>query len=252
MRRSIAYAVAERADHVTAVPDIPAETVAERIFLAMFGLMFSMYARPGKIAQPGSRAHAGVGAFNLVRAEAFRAIGGFHRLRLSVDDDIRLGQALKYAGYAARFVLARGALSVRWQVGLAGMIRGVEKNFFGGLGYSLARVAVVLTGMVTLGIAPYVGLLVGPPATRWVCAAGVASVALLLATSRRGSGIGWTYAATMPLATMAITVGLIRSVVLTLVRGGVVWRNHLYPLAELRAHVRLRETWTREVWRSTH
>ena len=42
-----------------------------------------------------------------------------------------------------------------------------------------------------------------------------------------------------------------RSAWLTLRRQGVRWRDHLYPLDELRAHVRLRNAWTREVWRST-
>jgi hypothetical protein len=44
---------------------------------------------------------------------------------------------------------------------------------------------------------------------------------------------------------------LARSVVLTLLRRGVSWRGRLYPLDALKAHVRLRNHWLREVWYST-
>ncbi|WP_435021450.1 glycosyltransferase [Tundrisphaera sp. TA3] len=251
LRKSIAYAESERADHVCAIPEVLSDTSAERVFLAMFGLLFSMHARPGKIADFSSRANAGVGAFNLIRAESFRAIGGFRHLALSVDDDIRLARALKYGGYAARLVLGRRAVAVRWQVGLGGMIRGLEKNFFAGMFYSLPRALGAGAAVVILGIAPHAGLFVGPIWTRAVCGIGVASIVLALAGTKRGSGIGGVYGLILPVGAVAVLVALVRSVVLTLARGGVIWRGHLYPLAALRAHVRLREAWTREVWRST-
>src|SRR5579864_6542541 len=101
--------------------------------MAMFGLMFLLYSPVWAVENRALPAHLGIGAFNLVRASVFRAIGGLSRLALSVDDDMRLGQALKFAGYSTRVLLGHGAVSVRWQVGLGGMIRGLEKNFFAGL-----------------------------------------------------------------------------------------------------------------------
>ena len=86
-----------------------------------------------------------------------------------------------------------------------------------------------MAGLFALGIAPHVGLFVGPIWSRVGCGAGVVAIAAALAASKRGSGIGWPYALTMPLAAVAIMIALARSVVLTLARGGVVWRDHLYP-----------------------
>ena len=164
---------------------------------------------------------------------------------------MRLGEALKFAGYRPGFLLGRGAVSVRWQVGLGGMIRGLEKNFFAGLGYRLDKVFVVAWGMLSVGIGPFLGLSFGPSWVRVACGLGVASMAILLGASSRQSRTGWYYAFAMPFATVALLVSLARSVVLTILRDGVRWRGHHYPLKELRRHVRLREAWTREVWKST-
>ncbi len=251
LRRAVAFAEAEGLDHVTVGPEIPTESAGERTFLALFGLLFAMYSPLGRLDDRRSKAHAGIGAFNLVRAESFRAIGGFRRVALSVDDDMRLAQALKFAGYRMRFLLGRGSVSVRWQVGLGGMIRGLEKNFFAGLGYRLDKAMLVGAGILVIGLMPYAGLFVGPGWARLTCGLGVAAIAATIGASSWHSRIGWYYAALIPFGAVAITTSLVRSVALTLIRGGVRWRGHLYPLRELKAHVRHRDAWAREVWRST-
>ncbi len=252
LKRAVAFAESERVDHVTVGPEVVVESVGERMFVGLFGLLFSMGAPFARVADMRSKAHAGIGAFNLVRLQAFRDIGGFRNLALSVDDDMRLGQALKFAGFRPRFLLGRGSVSVRWQVGLGGMIRGLEKNFFAATGFSLPKAAAGALLIAVVGFAPFLGLFVGPPWARIACAAlGVGSIAITLGASARQSGIGWYYVFAIPLATIAILFSLARSIVLTLARGGVRWRGHHYPLAELKRHVRVRDLWAREVWRST-
>jgi glycosyltransferase involved in cell wall biosynthesis len=251
LRKAVAFAESERLDHVTVGPEIPTESPGERMFLMMFGLLIAMNAPLGRLENPRSRAHAGIGAFNLVRAEAFRAIGGFRHLALSVDDDMRLAQALKFAGYRMRLLLGRGSVSVRWQVGLGGMIRGLEKNFFAVMGFRLDKAFGGGVAILILGVMPYVGLFVGPWWARLACGVGVASITATVGASARHSRIGWSYAALIPIAATLMLVSLIRSVALTLHQGGVNWRGHLYPLDELKAHVRSRDAWMREVWRST-
>ena len=251
LRKAVAFAEARGLDHLTAIPGVLAGSMGERSFLGLFGLLLSMHGPLGRIEDLTSKAHIGVGAFNLVRASAFRAIGGFAHLTLSVDDDMRLAQALKFAGYRPGVVFGRGSVSVRWQVGLGGMIRGLEKNFFGALGYRLDKALAVALGIMLLGIAPYLGLFVGPWWARSVSALGIASVAAILAAGNRQGAIGWPYALLLPAASLAVLASLARSVVLNIARRGVDWRGHHYPLRELKAHVRIRDAWTREVWRST-
>jgi len=251
VRRAVAYAEGMGVDQITVAPEVDTHSVGERVFLCLFGLLFSLYGPIGRLGDRRSRAHIGIGAFNLVRAEAFRAVGGFRHLALSVDDDMRLGQTLKYAGYSMRFLLGRGAVSVRWQVGTWGMIRGVEKNFFAGLKFEIARVVVVGAGLFVVGIAPFAALFVGPIWTRLLSGVGVMAVIVILAAGHRQSRIAWPYALALPLASILVLFALGRSVALTLMNGGVNWRNHHYPLSTLKAHVKERDAWLEEVWRST-
>jgi glycosyltransferase involved in cell wall biosynthesis len=249
--RAVAWAVWSGLDHLIATPDVLTESLGERMFLAMFSLLFAFRAPLWKVANPRSKVALGIGAFNLVRAEAFRAIGGFRRLALSVDEDMRLGEALKFAGYRAGVVLGHQAVLVRWQVGLGGMIRGLEKNSFAGLDFRLTNSAAIITGILALGVLPYLGLFVGSWHTRIVCAAGVGAAALILGAVRGQGGLAWYHALFLPIGALACALSLVRSVWLTLRRGGVRWRDHVYSLDELRAHVRLRNAWLREVWLST-
>jgi glycosyltransferase involved in cell wall biosynthesis len=251
LRRAVAWAVAQRADHVTAAPEVPLDTLGERLFLTMFGTLFLLYSPPWRVENPRSPAHLGIGAFNLLRAEVFRSIGGLRGLALSIDDDMRLGQRVKAGNYSTRVLLGYGALRVRWHESMWGMIRGVEKNFFAGLDFSLVKVVFGIMFILWLGAAPHVGVFFGPWWARGICALGVASVCLLLGQTAWQSRIGWYYGLLMPASAVLSAFALARSTFLTLLQNGVRWRDHFYPLAELRRHARLRNAWTKEAWKST-
>jgi len=251
LRRAVAAAVAGGVAHMTVSPEVPTETLGERVFLSMFltGLAFHS---PGWLVQdPRSRAYLGIGAFNLVRAADFRAIGGFGRLKLSVDDDMQLGRAMKWSGRKSRVVLGARAVSVRWQVGLDGMIRGLEKNYFAGARFQLWRMLVFQAAIILVGIAMFAGLLVGPVWCRLICGVGVAALSIMLEVMGRPCGVRWYHAAFMPVASLVNMYALFRSTWHTLRRGGVTWRGHLYSLKELRDHVSMREIWMKQLWSST-
>jgi tellurite resistance protein TehA-like permease len=59
---------------------------------------------------------------------------------------------------------------------------------------------------------------------------------LLYRYYRQYTGIAAWYALTFPVAACLVLYAILRSMILTIVRGGVVWRGTLYPLAELRRH----------------
>jgi hypothetical protein len=102
-----------------------------------------------------------------------------------------------------------------------------------------------------MNVLPFVGLVVGPSWSRAACAVGVACICAMVGASGGGSGIRFYYGLLLPVAAVLILWTLLRSTARTLARGGVRWREHLYPLADLRRHVRLRRRWLREVWLST-
>jgi glycosyltransferase involved in cell wall biosynthesis len=251
LKQAVGYAESEEVDHVTVGPGVPAESVGERIFLGFFELVFLLTTRFQSVADQGSKAHIGIGAFNLVRQRTFRDVGGFRRIALSVDDDLNLGKILKFAGYRSRLLLGQDAVTVRWQTGLGSMIRGLEKNFFAATGFSVAKSLAGTVFVAMIGIAPFAGLFVGPDGNRIASALGVAALAATMFASSRQSGIPWYYAFSIPLGATAVLVALWRSIILTISRDGVRWRGHHYPLADLRRHLRMRDAWTREVWKST-
>lgn len=248
LRKAMAFGAACGADHVVVLPEVPAEGFGEGLFLAMFVSLFSFYSPLEAVEKRESKAHLGIGAFNLVRASALAALGGFRNLSLSVDDDMRLGQALKAAGFQPRVLIGSGAVSVRWQVGLAGMIRGLEKNFFAAAEFRLWLALLYVALFFLLGAAPHAGLLFGPWWTRILCGAGVAAMCACVQQAGRESDLRWYYGLTMPISAALIDIAMLRSIGLTLFRGGVRWRDHHYPLSELRHHVRERNAWVRKLW----
>ena len=68
LRRAVTMLEEQKLDHLPVLPDVVVPGVALNAFVAAFGVFFSMYARPWKVRDPRSRAHVGVGAFNLIRA----------------------------------------------------------------------------------------------------------------------------------------------------------------------------------------
>ena len=251
IHRAVGFAEKSHVDHLVVTPGMITRSVGERVFLCLFGILFSMYAPLGWLHDRRRRSHVGIGAFNLVSAEALHAIGGFRHLALSVDDDMKLGLALKSAGYPMRLIFGEGAVSVRWQVGTWGMIRGIEKNFFAGLKFRFSRVLIVVLGVLTTSVAPFAGVFVGPIWTRVVAGLGLASLGIILAASGRQSRIAWSYLFLIPLAAILILIALTRSVWITIRQDGVNWRNHHYSLASLKNHIRDRDAWLAEIWRST-
>lgn len=251
LRRAVAWSERQGIDHLAVAPEVPAEGPGERVFLLAFGLAFALSSPFWKVADPSSRVHVGVGAFNMVRTRAFRAIGGFRPLSLSIDDDLQLGRILKAAGYRSRVLLGGGAVSVRWHIGLWAMVRGLEKNFYAVTRYWTTGVVGAVFLILGLFVGPYIGVLMGPWWTRSTCGLGLVAITLLSLGIGHHGRIRWYYAALLPLGGLACAWALVRSTWITLRRGGVRWRDTLYPLPRLREHVRRREAWVRELWLST-
>jgi len=92
LRRAVAYANAERADHVVLFPRMIMKGPGERMMIAFFQMLFVFGHRPWRVADPQARDHMGVGAFNLVRRTVYEAVGTYRALRMEVIDDMKLGK----------------------------------------------------------------------------------------------------------------------------------------------------------------
>src|ERR1700685_2513941 len=104
VRRAMAYAEAEKADHVVVFPRMIRKQPGEYMMIAFFQTMFVFGHRPWKVADPKADDHMGVGAFNLVRRTVYDAVGTYATLRMEVVDDMKLGKVVKNGGFAQRNV----------------------------------------------------------------------------------------------------------------------------------------------------
>ncbi|HYL80237.1 MAG TPA: glycosyltransferase family 2 protein [Candidatus Acidoferrum sp.] len=232
LQAAITHAEKHRLDHLVAIPLVETVGFWETILVSCFGLLFGLALRPWQVGNPRSRAHVGIGAFNLIRNSAYQAIGTHRALANAVVDDLELGRRVKQAGLRQAAVRGLDLLQVRWQIGLSGVVSGLEKNAFAGVGYSLVRATATCVTLAALGILPFVGAIVGPARGLWAGAA--LAVSALQAAHARQAGLPVWSGPFHPLATGVLIYAVARSTILTLRRGSVEWRGTSYPLAGLR------------------
>jgi glycosyltransferase involved in cell wall biosynthesis len=232
---AMAITEAERLDHLAALPTITSPSPAVRWSIGAFSMFFLLFTRAWRVPDPSSRASIGIGAFNLVRASAYRAVGGHEQIRLRPDDDLMLGRVLKARGFKAGLRLSAGTVRVDWYATLGDLVRGVEKNTFAGLSYSTAAAVLSVSGLILHAgyfLLPIV--VVGP--TRWLTLADLAVLLVSGAAAAPSIGqSGWT-TLLQPFAALLFAGVQARATLLTLLRGGIVWRGTFYPLTDLRGN----------------
>lgn len=237
LRRAVGHAERAGLDHLVLGPTPTGGSPLMRVLLAYFALSFALSTRPWRATDPRRKEHIGIGAFNLVRARMLRALGGFERIRLRPDDDIKLGKLIKQAGHRQAFAEGSGLITVPWYATARGMIRGLEKNAFPYLDYSVALTVGAILLMLTLNLLPWL-LLPFVDGLAFACALTVVllSVVLCAAAAVRTLGLPAWYGLAFPLGALLMALAIANSMWRVLRDGGVRWRGTLYPLAELRAN----------------
>ena len=72
--KAIRYAINNGLDHLTLPPKIVSRGVLLQSFVAAFTLVFDMTQRPCRVNDPQAREYVGIGAFNLIRKDAYERI----------------------------------------------------------------------------------------------------------------------------------------------------------------------------------
>jgi len=234
LRRAMVCAEMTKTDHLVVAPTMLQGRWDEGIVLGFFQAASLWGARPWKI--PDARAKRetiGVGAFNMVRREAYESIGGFGAMRMEVLEDVHLGKRMKRAGFTQRMVFGPGMVRVHWASGVNGLLRVMTKNMFSLFRF---RPVLLLLGCVAIFlfcVAPF-GWLFCQGAVQ--CAGWITVLAIVLIYRAYGriSGFSAWYAVVFPVGALLMIFALLRSMVVTWRQGGVLWRGTLYTLEELR------------------
>jgi glycosyltransferase involved in cell wall biosynthesis len=234
LRRAVAYAEAERADHVVLFPRMIMKSVGEKMMIAFFQVLFVFGHRPWKVADPKARDHMGVGAFNLVRRPVYEAVGTYRALRMEVVDDMKLGKVIKNAGFIQRNVYGEDLISLRWAKGAFGIVNNLTKNFFAVLSFQWWRTVATIFGLGFLNLGPFLGVILAHGWVRVPYTVALASLFAIYCGMSFRSPIPPYYFVLHPVSTSLFMYILLRSMVLTLWNGGIVWRGTKYSLEELR------------------
>lgn len=234
LRRAVTYMQANDLDFLAAVPQVRMPTLLLQSFAITFMMMFFLYFQPWRARSPRSKAYIGIGAFNLVKAEAYRQVGGHAPIAMRPDDDVKLGQLLKLRGKKIDVVEATSELAVPWYASLAEVVRGLEKNTFAGVEYRIDITMVTSAAALVFNVLPFIMVFVAQDIARIGFALScIILLGLSLSTAVAG-GMNPLAALGYPLTTLLFVIILWRNMVLTLWQGGIRWRDTFYSLKQLR------------------
>jgi glycosyltransferase involved in cell wall biosynthesis len=234
VRRAIAYAEAERADHVVVFPQMIMKRPGEYMMIAFFQTMFMFGHRPWKVADPKSKDHMGVGAFNLIRRSVYESVGTYKTLRMEVLDDMKLGKVVKNAGFAQRNVFGGDLISIRWANGAMGVVNNLTKNFFAVLSFQWPRTILSAFALAFLNLMPFLGVWLAHGWARLPFAVALLSMFSIYVGMSMRSGVPAYYFLLHPVSSGLFIYTLLRSMGHALWNDGIIWRGTRYPLEELR------------------
>jgi glycosyltransferase involved in cell wall biosynthesis len=233
LRRAVTLMEEQRVDHLAVIPDIVVPGTALNAFMAAFAVFFSMYSRPWKVRDPRSRAHIGVGAFNLIRAQAYRAIGGHRSIAMRPDDDMKLGKLVKKHGFRQDVAIGRGLVAVEWYASVGELVDGLMKNAFAGVDYSLLKVAGASVALFLMDVWPFAALFLTSGATFALNGVCVLLIVLVFRTVNRTR---LAYVVAFPVAAVLFIYIMWRSAAIAIATGTITWRGTAYPLSRMRAN----------------
>ena len=234
--RAVNYLHHEELDHLAITPHLQMPGLSLGMFGGAFALFFGLYAKPWKARDPKSPRHIGIGAFNLVRAEAYRAIGGHRAIAMRPDDDMKLGKLLKKHGFHQDVVLSDGLITVEWYSSVGELIRGLEKNTFAGVEYNLAIVVASSIAQLVVFVWPLVALVITNGATWWLNLAIVVALAALYMDNAHCHGAKRWHCVGFPVTALLFQYIIWRATLKTLWNNGIDWRGTHYSLPELKAN----------------
>ena len=235
--RGVRHLLRSRLDHVAVLPALVMRSPMLQACMIVFHWGAHVTARLWQVRDPRSAASFGVGAYNLFRADSYRAIGGHRQVALRPDEDYQLGRLVKLTGHRSDLVRAESSLRCEWYPDVRSLIRGTEKNLFAFRDYRIAAVLVQTAGLVWTGIAPVVLGVALVPVDAFAAALFAASAMVAWGFAicvARVSRFRWWSGLALPVASAVIAWSWWRSMIVTL-RGRLAWGGPAVPFSELRA-----------------
>lgn len=232
--RAVHYAETKGVDHLVIPPRMKLYGYWLKGLVAFFIFNLTLFFRPQNAINPRSRAHMGVGAFNMLRRDVYEKIGTHRALALRPDDDLRLGRLVKERGFRQHFIPARQFAEVEWYPALGDMVRGLEKNALAPFRYSVPLLLLGMFPLFLLYVSPFALPFFTEGGVQWTYLYCLVLMFILYARTGVFTQLPLHLFLTMPVAVVLFIYTLVRAALLAWVRGGIHWRGTFYSLDELR------------------
>ena len=233
LKKAMNYVATQGLDHLVVLPEITSPSGLFKSVMNTFSLMLELRQRPWAIPDPKSNASIGVGAFNLVRRSAYEAIGTHTAFSLRPDDDLKLGERIKAAGFRQEVVYGEAEVSLAWYTSLQEFVNGLMKNTYSVSNYHLPTAMATALATFLAFVLPLPFLLLWG-VWGWILAGVVLTAQIVLMLFKAGIHGKWWHALLIPFAGIIVVYIILKSAFKTIWQGGIYWRNSFYPLSELK------------------
>ena len=236
LRRAAGMMKRRGLDHLTAGMRVDMPGWLLQVFGVSFGVFFTLFAKPWKASDPRATEHVGIGAFNLLRAEAYRRIGGHAPIAMRPDDDMKLAKLLKKNGLRQDFVAATDHIVVAWYHTLGEVFNGLLKNGYAGVDYRISLVILATVLQLVFLVFPFVGVWITHGWTRALHGVTITILLLIFAGAAREQKVPAWYGIGFPLGALMFLAVIWNATIYALRHDGIDWRGTHYPLAALKAN----------------
>lgn len=231
LRRAAACGLRDGAGMVTVRPQHRTEGFFEAILMNGVNFLFFVVMPLFLVSRTRTPLLAtGSPVLNLIRRDAFEAVGGFACLRQSVVDDLTIGTFVKEAGFRLSVLFSGDFVVHRMYDGAAATVQGFSKTTFPVIRKQPWLLPLLVTAALTLSVLPYVGLACSRGEASLLLPSGVALILMHVVSA----GLVLRYREpwfTLPFSALRELCWIwvfVRSAV-QFYRKGLVWRGRQYP-----------------------
>jgi hopene-associated glycosyltransferase HpnB len=237
LRFALANAQKQKLDFLSIVPHMQCNTIWSRVVLPGFAIILNMV-RPLHLSNDPKQSTAlAAGGFILTKTLIFRHENGYHRVRESMAEDVRLAEMYKSEGYKIKtFVPKSDLLVTPMYDSFAGLWDGLSRHAFEGSNYSPLRMCGAIIGSYSLIVAPAIvallAVLFGWKLIALLCVFPLFVMAAVQIRSNIFFKVSPFYFFSFPITTALYGLIMLNSMLSYYLRGGNHWKGRRYRKQE--------------------
>lgn len=239
LEKTMSFLLEKKLDHLTLAPLLKSNSLLLSSLQILFSSFFLLFTRPSQIRK--GQSYAGVGAFNLIKKSTYQKIGEHKKLQLEVLDDMGLGQLVVQNQFKSHIANGRKLLAINWYHSPRELLKGLEKNLFAGLNYSLTLFLLAHLFFFTVFYLPFLALFFIPDLFLKLCFLfNIIFMQMIFFQASRELSYSFLSSFITPLSVLLFHFSFTKSVLKILWKKEIQWRETSYPLQELKEYKKLR------------